>query len=124
MNITQRKSKRRIQAHYRVRARVAGTSKRPRLAVYKSGRFIYAQLIDDREGETLAQANSREEAVQTGLESNGPSSKAAAKLVGHNIAERAAAKGISICVFDRGGYRYHGRVKELAEAARNNGLAF
>ena len=124
MNITQRKSRRRVQAHRRVRARVAGTPERPRLAVYKSGRFIYAQLIDDQDGRTVAQANSREQSIQGGLDSAGASSKAAAKLVGQNIAERATAKGISMCVFDRGGYRYHGRVRELAEAARENGLAF
>ncbi len=123
MNITQRKQRRRLQARRRIRASVNGTSERPRLAIYKSGRYIYAQLIDDNAGRTLAQANSREQEIQSAIES-GPASKAAAKAVGSKIAERATANKISQCVFDRGGYRYHGRVQELADAARENGLAF
>lgn len=124
MNITQRRSRRRAQAHRRVRSRVSGTAERPRLAVFKSRRFIYAQLIDDGAGRTLMQANSREEAVRSQLKSESTSSKAAARLVGREIAERAGAGGINRCVFDRGGYRYHGRVKVLADAVRESGLDF
>lgn len=124
MNTTQRRASRRNKAHRRVRSRISGTAERPRLAIFKSRRYIYVQLIDDAEGRTLAQANSDEDAVRSQLDEGGTSSKAAARLVGKQIAERAGEGGIQKCVFDRGGYRYHGRVRELAEAARENGLAF
>ncbi len=124
MSITQRRANRRTRAHRRVRTRLSGTGERPRLAVFKSRRYIYVQLIDDREGRTLAQANSHEDAIRSQLKQEGTGSKAAAKLVGKQIAERAGDGGIKQCVFDRGGYRYHGKVKELAEAARENGLTF
>jgi large subunit ribosomal protein L18 len=123
MSIAAFKRERRRSAHKRIRGRVAGTAERPRLAVYKSGRYVYAQLIDDQSGTTLTQANSTEADLQSKLESGGKS-RAAARLIGETIAERAKEQGIGQCVFDRGGYIYHGRVKELAEGARSKGLAF
>jgi large subunit ribosomal protein L18 len=117
------KRNRRKRAHKRIRNRVSGTSERPRLAVFKSGRYVYAQLIDDLAGSTVAQANSREADVVKGLESSA-ASMVAARAVGETIAERAKAQGIERCVFDRGGYLYHGKVKELADGARSSGLEF
>lgn len=117
------KRNRRRRAHARVRGRISGSAERPRLAVFKSGRYVYAQLIDDLSGETLAQANSKESALSKKVE-GGASSKAASRMVGEVIAERAKDKGIERCVFDRGGYLYHGKVKELAEGARSKGLEF
>jgi large subunit ribosomal protein L18 len=99
-----------------VRERVAGSAERPRLAVFRSLSHIYAQVIDDRSGNTLAAASDLD--VGTGKKSE------KAKQVGKAIAERAKAKGIGEVVFDRGGYRYHGRVKALADAARESGLKF
>jgi large subunit ribosomal protein L18 len=112
----------RTRRHARVRARIAGRAERPRLSVFRSLHHVYAQLIDDATGRTLAAASTREKAVADGLESN--SSSAAAEKVGKVIAERAKAKGISAVVFDRGGYKYHGRIKALADAARGAGLEF
>jgi large subunit ribosomal protein L18 len=108
----------RQQRHHRVRTRIAGTADRPRLAVYRSLSQIYAQVIDDRTGRTLAAASS--------LDSKDSKTKKAdaAKVVGALIAEKAKAAGIAEVIFDRGGYRYHGRVKALADAARSNGLRF
>jgi len=123
MSIASFKRARRVSAHKRIRGRVAGTPARPRLAVFKSGRYVYAQLIDDQSGTTLTQANSTEAGLLSKLETGGKS-RAAARLIGETIAERAKEKGIERCVFDRGGYIYHGRVKELAEGARSKGLAF
>jgi large subunit ribosomal protein L18 len=117
------KQSRRKRAHKRIRNRVSGTAERPRLAVFKSSRYVYAQLIDDLTGSTLAQASSTEAAVASGL-AGGSASKVAARAVGEAIAERAKARGIEQCVFDRGGYLYHGKVKELAEGARSKGLEF
>jgi large subunit ribosomal protein L18 len=126
-NLTKKKSlekrRRRVRAHQRSRQRMAGTPECPRLSVFKSERYVYAQVIDDERGHTLAAAASMEEALRKGA-AGGAASKAAAKLVGEAIAERAIAKGIRRVVFDRGGYRYHGKVKELAEAARAKGLEF
>lgn len=122
MDKTQRKRRRREKAHQRVRANVAGTSDRPRLAVYKSSRYIYVQVIDDLTGQTLVQANSRESGVTGKVDS--AKTKAAARLVGEMVGERAKEKGIVSVVFDRGGYRFHGRVKEVAEGARSKGLQF
>jgi large subunit ribosomal protein L18 len=125
-NITKRmkaKRARREKAHLRVRKRVQGSPERPRLAVYKSLRFIYAQVIDDERGVTLAQANSSDAAVREAV-GGSTASKAAAKLVGELVAERAKEKGVDKVVFDRGGYIYHGRVQALAEAAREKGLQF
>ena len=123
MSIAIFKRNRRLKAHKRIRSRVAGTPARPRLAVFKSGRYVYAQLIDDLSGSTLIQANSTEADLRNRLESGGKS-RAAARLIGETIAERAKEQGIERCVFDRGGYIYHGRIKELAEGARSKGLAF
>ncbi len=123
MDKAKRKLQRRQRAHLRVRGSVQGSSERPRLAVYKSSRYIYAQVIDDLKGETLAQANSREEAAKGKFE-GGPTTKSAARLVGEIVGERAKSLGIESVVFDRGGYQFHGRVKEVAEGARSKGLQF
>ncbi|MBM7580784.1 50S ribosomal protein L18 [Jeotgalibacillus terrae] len=108
----------RKKRHARVRTTITGTESRPRLNVYRSNKHIYAQLIDDANGVTLAAASSKE----LGLESGG--NVDAAQKVGEAIATRAVEKGMKSVVFDRGGYLYHGRVKALAEAARENGLEF
>ena len=113
------KGDRRRRIHNRVRRKVAGTPARPRLAVYRSNKAIYCQLIDDSHGVTLASASSREE----GVTSEGTKSDVA-KAVGQRLAEKATAANISSVVFDRGGYLYHGRVKALAEGAREGGLKF
>ncbi len=120
---TRAKRSRRQRAHRRVRQRIQGTAERPRLAVYRSLRYIYAQLIDDLGGRTLAQANSAEKELQDGLE-NSPGSCAAARKVGEVIAERAKEQGVERVVFDRGGPIYHGKVKSVAEGARAKGLSF
>jgi len=112
----------RTRRHARVRRRITGAAERPRLSIFRSLHHLYAQLIDDATGRTLAAASTREKAVADGLESN--SSSAAAEKVGKIIAERAKAKGINAVVFDRGGYKYHGRIKALADAARGAGLEF
>jgi len=104
--------------HTRIRRKVSGTSARPRLAIYRSLNHIYAQLIDDEQGVTLASASTTEKDLRGGTGGN----VEAAERVGRAIAERATAKGIESVVFDRGGYRYHGRVKALADAARKAGL--
>ena len=109
----------RIKRHKRVRAKISGTPERPRLSVFRSGTNIYAQVIDDVNGVTLVSASSLEKDFACeGTKSD------AAKQVGVNVAERAKAKGIDTVVFDRGGYVYHGRVKALAEGAREGGLQF
>jgi len=106
-----------------VRSRVIGTAERPRLAVRKSLRYIYAQLINDQSGETVAAASSLEPALKS--ETSGKAgNKAAAKLVGECIAQRAKENGVEAVVFDRGGAIYHGRIKELADGARGAGLSF
>jgi len=117
------KTRRRERAHQRLRQRVIGTPQRPRLAVHKSLKYVYVQLIDDTSGQTLAQANSQEAAVK-GEVKGGAGSKAAARRVGELIAERAKEKGVAKVVFDRGGYVYHGKVKEVADGARAKGLEF
>ena len=128
----------RIVRHRRVRNKVSGTAQRPRLCVFRSLKGIYAQVIDDTRGHTLAAASSGEllaAAVKAGpggngdgdeaAEAAGPVSKTAASAaVGKLVAERALAAGVSAVVFDRGGYRFHGRVKALADAAREGGLVF
>jgi large subunit ribosomal protein L18 len=109
----------RIKRHKRVRAKISGTPERPRLNVFRSAANIYAQIIDDVNGVTLVSASSLEKDFACeGTKSD------AAKQVGINVAERAKAKGIDTVVFDRGGYVYHGRVKALAEGAREGGLQF
>ena len=110
----------RVRIHERTRLKLKGTQERPRLAVFRSLKHIYAQVIDDRQGRTLAAASSGEK--NSGVPSGG--NLAGAKLVGKMIAERAKTKGIGKVVFDRGGYLYHGRVKALADAAREAGLEF
>ena len=109
----------RLKRHSRVRKKISGTAARPRLNVFRSTQHIYAQLIDDVAGVTLASASS----MQKGFEGFG-GNKEAAKKVGMAIARKAQEKGISEIVFDRSGYIYHGRVKELAEGAREGGLKF
>lgn len=117
------KAKRHKRAQMRIRRKIQGTGERPRLAVYKSLRFIYAQVIDDATGTTLAQANSREADLKSGLEASTGSCEAA-KAVGALVAERAKEKGVENVIFDRGGFRFHGKVKSLADAAREKGLVF
>ena len=112
----------RQRVHARVRTKVAGTPERPRLCVYRSVGHIYVQVIDDRGGRTLCSASSVDKETKKGLKGGG--NIAAAKNVGKIIAERAKAAGVSKVVFDRGGYKYHGRVKALADAAREAGLQF
>lgn len=109
----------RKRVHKRIRRKVAGSTERPRLAVFRSVKHIYAQVIDDTVGHTLAAASSNE---KSGVKSGG--NVAGAKAVGKLLAERAKEKGVKSVVFDRGGYLYHGRVKALAEAAREGGLKF
>ena len=116
------RSARRQRIHLRVRTRVVGTPERPRLCVYRSNGNIYAQVVDDRSGRTLASASSIDK--DTRKELKGGSNVAAAKLIGKKIAERTRAAGIEQVVFDRGGYMYHGRVEALAAAAREAGLKF
>ena len=113
------KNAQRLKRHKRVRGKVFGTAERPRLAVYRSNAHISAQIIDDVAGVTLVSASTHEKEFE-GIGGN----KAAAKRVGLLIGERAAAKGITEVVFDRGGYLYHGRVSELADGARESGLKF
>jgi large subunit ribosomal protein L18 len=116
------RNKLRVRRHARVRKRITGLAERPRLSVFRSLHHIYVQLIDDATGTTLAAASTREKDIAQGLESRKSSS--AAEKVGKAIAERAKSKGISAVVFDRGGYKYHGRIKALADAARGAGLEF
>ena len=112
-------NKARLKRHKRVRAKISGTAARPRLAVYRSNANISAQIIDDVAGVTLVSASTYEKDFQ----GNG-GNKEAARAVGKSIAKKAAAKGITEVVFDRGGYLYHGRVSELADGAREGGLKF
>ena len=112
----------RIRKHARVRKKLSGTTERPRLNVFRSLTNIYAQIIDDSTGNTLVAASSIDSALKGKLKFGG--NKEAAKEVGKLIAEKATDKGIKLVVFDRGGYIYHGRVKELADAAREAGLEF
>ncbi|MCF6311649.1 MAG: 50S ribosomal protein L18 [Verrucomicrobiales bacterium] len=109
----------RNRMHKRVRRKISGTAERPRLAVYFSNKNVYAQLIDDTEGKTLASASTRDKAV-----SEAGSSVATATKIGEEIANRAKAAKIEQVVFDRGGFVYHGKVKALADAARGAGLGF
>ena len=109
----------RRRRHFRVRKKVHGTAGRPRLAVYRSNKYIYAQVIDDAEGRTLASASSREKKL-----SKKTLSVETATEVGKLIGARAKDAGVNAVIFDRGGYPYHGRVKALAEAARESGLEF
>lgn len=112
----------RLRKHVRVRKKISGTPARPRLAVFRSARHIYAQIIDDVAGVTLVAASTLDEAIKGTVGYAG--NKDAAKAVGKLVGEKAKQKGISQVVFDRGGYLYHGRVKELADGAREAGLEF
>ncbi len=108
--------------HARVRAKVKGTASSPRLCVFRSLDHVYAQIIDDAQGHTLISASTLEPEIKSELD--GKMKKAQAELVGLLVAKRALTKGIKQVVFDRGGYKYHGRVKALADAARQGGLKF
>ena len=110
----------RVRIHRRIRHKVKGSEERPRLAVYRSLKHIYAQVIDDRKGHTMAAASSAEKSSAV----KGGGNLGGAKEIGKLIAQRAKEKGIDKVVFDRGGYLYHGRVKALADAAREAGLEF
>ena len=117
--MTLHKVEARKRRHFRVRKKVRGTAERPRLAVFRSNKHVYAQLIDDVAGRTVASASTSEK----GLSGNGATVEAA-KAVGQRLGERAKAAEITSVVFDRGGFKYHGRVKALADAARAGGLEF
>ena len=115
----QKKRALRIRRHARVRKHITGTTQRPRLAVFRSARHISAQIIDDSTGRTVAAASTVEKDLRSGSGNIG-----AAQKVGRLVAERATAAGVTTVVFDRGGFRYHGRVAALADAARTAGLEF
>ena len=112
------KGQQRLRRRRRVRARVKGTAERPRLSVYRSNRGVFAQLIDDTKGHTVAAVNWIEPDLRKLTATD------QAKKAGELLADRAKAAGVETCVFDRGGYQYHGRVKALADGAREGGLAF
>jgi large subunit ribosomal protein L18 len=121
-NVSEKRRKARLHRHRRVRAKIAGTAERPRLNVYRSLSHIYAQVIDDEQGNTLAAASTVEPDLRAQV--TGKNKTEAAKVIGRAIAERAKAAGVETVIFDRGGYKYHGRVKALADAAREAGLQF
>jgi large subunit ribosomal protein L18 len=112
------KPQQRLRRRKRVRSKISGTAERPRLSVFRSNRGVFAQLIDDRSGATVAAVNW----IEPDLRKLSPMDQA--KRVGELLAERAKAAGVTTCVFDRGGYRYHGRVQALADGAREGGLQF
>ena len=114
------KTDRRDRIRYRIRKTVTGTEARPRLAVFRSNKEIYAQLIDDVNGKTITAASSRDKEI----DASSMNKSDAAKLVGKAIAEKAIKAGVEVVTFERGGYLYHGRVKSLAEGAREAGLKF
>jgi large subunit ribosomal protein L18 len=116
MNKATIKTDKRFRRHHRIRAKVAGTAERPRLAVYRSNRFVYAQLINDDAGVTLAASDTRT--------MKGTGARERARAVGKDIAEKAVKLGVSAVVFDRGGFFYTGVIKELADSAREAGLTF
>jgi len=115
-------NKNRLKRHYRMRNKIEGTPERPRLNVYRSSKHIYAQVIDDATGVTLASASTQDKEIRDQLAELTKSD--AAKLVGQLVGKRAKENGINAVVFDRGGYLYHGRVKLLADGARESGLEF
>jgi len=112
----------RAKRHLRIRKTLSGTAERPRLAVFKSGKHIYVQIIDDVQGHTLAAASTSDKELKGKLEKTW--TVEASKIVGKLIGERAKAKGISKVAFDRAGYKYHGRIKALADSAREAGIEF
>lgn len=116
------KAERRIKKHRRVRRKISGTPERPRLCVYRSNKHVRVQVIDDIAGKVLASASSQSKEVRDQHKHGG--NKQAAHAVGTLIAEKAKAQGIAAVVFDRGGYLFHGRVREIAEGARKGGLKF
>ncbi len=118
MGKTATKVTQRARVRRRIRGKVSGTAARPRLSVFRSNKYIYAQVVDDGHGHTLAAASSREDDL------GGDSRTGRSKAVGQRLAERAKAAGVAAVVFDRGGYRYHGNVRALAEGAREGGLQF
>lgn len=122
MGATQRKRQARLKRKKRIRKKILGTSERPRLSVFKSARHIYAQVIDDSNGNTLASASSLEKEIRT--RSDRGDKTAVADHIGQLVAERAVGKGISKVVFDRNGFLYHGRVKAVSDGARKGGLDF
>ena len=122
MGSTQKREAMRIKRKKRIRKKVQGTPQRPRLTVFRSARHIYAQIIDDTCGETLAAASTMEKQVRD--QGKYENKVAAADEIGKLLAQRASGKGITSVVFDRNGYMYHGRVRAVSEAARKNGLDF
>lgn len=116
------KIERRKRIHYRIRKHVNGTAERPRMVVFRSNKQIYVQVVDDEQGKTLCAAASNDK--ELALQCKGKSGIETAAIVGKAIAERALAKGINAISFDRGGFLFHGRVKSLADAAREGGLSF
>ena len=113
------KSEKRNRIHLRIRKTISGSAERPRLCVFRSNKEIYAQLVDDLNGKTITAASSRDKDI-----SKEANKTEAAKLVGKAIADKATKAGVEAVVFDRGGYLYHGRIKQLAEGAREGGLKF
>ncbi len=122
MSILKEKHRRQLKRHKGIRKRISGVKEKPRLSVYRSSKNIYCQLIDDTTGKTLASASTLIKDIKDKLPYNG--NVEAAKLVGQKIAEEAVKIGITKVVFDRSGYKYHGRVKALADSARENNLVF
>jgi large subunit ribosomal protein L18 len=122
MSVKDTRSTVRKRIHTRIRKRITGTSERPRLSIFKSGKHIYAQIIDDTAGITLTATSSLDPELKKDLKSGG--NIAAAAKVGTDIANKAKVKGITQVVYDRGGYLYHGKIKALADAARESGLDF
>lgn len=118
-----KRSEARLRRHVRLRKKISGTAERPRLSVFRSIHHIYAQVIDDSKGLTLVTVSTVEPEIRQQLQQKGGNIDAA-KVVGVTIAKKALQNGIKTVVFDRGGYIYHGRIKALAEAARENGLEF
>ncbi|QUH28932.1 50S ribosomal protein L18 [Vallitalea guaymasensis] len=116
------RTKVRVKKHRRIRNNIIGTSERPRLVVFRSDKHMYAQVIDDLSGHTLAAASTVEKDIKSGLEKT--NNVAAAVLVGETVAKRAVEKGVTEVIFDRGGYIYQGKVKALADSAREAGLKF
>ncbi|GAN33682.1 MAG: 50S ribosomal protein L18 [Candidatus Brocadia sp. AMX2] len=122
MNHIQEKKRKRERRHLRIRRKVIGTSDRPRLSVCRTLKHIYCQIINDIEGKTLAAASTQSADIRSQIKYGG--NVKAAEIVGKKIADEAKSKGITKVVFDKGGYKYHGRIKALAESARKNNLSF
>lgn len=122
MDRIKEKLRKRTRRHLRVRRKVFGTTERPRLSVYRSLKHIYCQIINDFDGKTLAAVSTQSRDIRSQIEYGG--NVKAAEIVGKKIAEEALSKGISKVVFDKGGYKYHGRIKALAESARKHNLSF